>query len=291
MDPKNERIFILSILGLILLASFFSYHFFTFKHTQISKAKAFLAEHKVAMALDILENTRAKIKKKDLNLEMLMLYALIKSKRFKEADLQIENVEYVPKNYHEQFKEIIDILSVNEEPKLIAKLIAKSHKIKFDEDYFIDLSKQRTSLEAEMKILEEGLSYIREKLENHKSPKKKNEKELATRKLEDYILKRCVEDSNYYIGCQDYKTSLVYLEKAKKLKVINDSTLKDDYYFNLALTHKNLGNITQAWDNMQIAAKLGSSRAKSMIKALNEKYSPEDDKDKKKEPNKAPALY
>jgi hypothetical protein len=280
MDPKTERFFIVSILGVILLASAFSYHFFTFKHSQISKAKAFLAEHKVAMALDILEKTRAKLKKKDLNLEMLMLYALVKSKRFAEADLQIENVEYVPKNYHEQFKEIIDILSINEESKLIAKLIAKSHKIKFDEDYFIELSKQRNSLEAEMKILEEGLVYIREKLESHKSPKKKNDKELATRKLEDYIFKRCIEDSNYYIGCQDYKTSLIYLEKAKKLKVIGDSTLKDDYYFNLALTHKNLGNITQAWDNMQIAAKLGSSRAKSMIKALNEKFSPEDE-DKK----------
>jgi hypothetical protein len=277
MDPKNERIFILSTLALILLASAFSYHFFTFKHTQISKAKAFLAEHKVAMALDILEKTRAKIKKKDLNLEMLMLYALIKSKRFSEAELQIENVEYVPKSYNEQFKEIIDILSVNQEPRLIAKLIAKSHKIKFDEDYFIDLSKQRTSLEAEMKILEEGLLYIREKQKNHKSSKNKNYRQLATQKIEDYILKRCIEDSNYYIGCQDYKTSLFYLEKAKKLKVINASTLKDDYYFNLALTHKNLGNITQAWDNMQIAAKLGSSRAKSMIKALNEKYNTQDE--------------
>jgi hypothetical protein len=282
MDPKNERFFILSILALILLASAFSYYFFTFKHTQISKAKAYLAEHKVAMALDILEKTKARIKKRDLNLEMLMLYALVKSKRFKDAELQIENLDYVPKNYHEQFKEIIDILSINEEPVLIAKLIAKSHKIKFDEDYFIELSKQRNSLEAEMKILEEGLFYIREKLENHKNPKNKNYKELATRKLEDYILKRCVEDSNYYIGCQDYKTSLHYLEKAKKLKVINDSTLKDDYYFNLALTHKNLGNITQAWDNMQIAAKLGSSRAKYMIRSLNEKYSPDLDKLEKK---------
>lgn len=277
MDPKNERIFILSTLALILLASAFSYHFFTFKHTQISKAKAFLAEHKVAMALDILEKTRSKIKKKDLNLEMLMLYALIKSKRFSEAELQIENVEYVPKSYNEQFKEIIDILSVNEEPKLIAKLIAKSHKIKFDEDYFIDLSKQRTSLEAEMKILEEGLLYIREKQKNHKSSKNKNYRQLATQKIEDYILKRCIEDSNYYIGCQDYKTSLFYLEVAKKLKVINASTLKDDYYFNLALTHKSLGNITQAWDNMQIAAKLGSSRAKFMIRSLNEKYSNQND--------------
>jgi hypothetical protein len=280
MDPKNERIFILSILGLIVLASALSYHFFTFKHSQIAKAKAFLAEHKVAMALDILEQTRAKIKKKDLNLEMLMLYALVKSKRFTEADLQIENVEHVPKNYNKEFKEIIDILSINEEPKLIAKLIAKSHKIKFDEDYFIELSKQRNSLEAEMRILEEGLVYIREKLENHKSARKKINKELATRKLEDYILKRCVEDSNYYIGSQDYETSLYYLEKAKKLKVINNSTLKDDYYFNLALTHKNLGNITQAWDNMQIAAKLGSSRAKFMIRSLNEKYKPEKEEKK-----------
>jgi len=287
MDPKNERIFILSILGLIVLASALSYHFFTFKHSQIAKAKAFLAEHKVAMALDILEQTRAKIKKKDLNLEMLMLYALVKSKRFTEADLQIENVEHVPKNYNKEFKEIIDILSINEEPKLIAKLIAKSHKIKFDEDYFIELSKQRNSLEAEMRILEEGLVYIREKLENHKSARKKINKELATRKLEDYILKRCVEDSNYYIGCQDYETSLYYLEKAKKLKVINNSTLKDDYYFNLALTHKNLGNITQAWDNMQIAAKLGSSRAKFMIRSLNEKYKPE--KEEKKDQKQSQA--
>jgi hypothetical protein len=278
MDPKNERIFILTILVLIVLASALSYHFFTFKHTQIAKAKSFLAEHKVALALDILEKTRSKIKKKDLNLEMLTLYALVKSKRFTEAEIQIENVDHVPKNYNKEFKEIIDILSINEEPKLIAKLIAKSHKIKFDEDYFIELSKQRSSLEAEMRILEEGLTYIREKLENHKSARKKINKEQATRKLEDYILKRCVEDSNYYIGCQDYKTSLFYLEKAKKLKVINDSTLKDDYYFNLALTHKNLGNITQAWDNMQIAAKLGSSRAKFMIRSLNEKYKPEEEK-------------
>jgi len=287
MDPKNERIFILSVLGLIVLASALSYHFFTFKHSQISKAKAFLAEHKVAMALEILETTREKIKKKDLNLEMLMLYALVKSKRFSEADLQIENLDHVPKNYYNEFREIIDILSINEEPKLIAKLIAKSHKIKFDEDYFIELSKQRSSLEAEMRILEEGLIYIREKLENHKSARKKTNKELATRKLEDYILKRCVEDSNYYIGCQDYKTSLFYLEKAKKLKVINNSTLKDDYYFNLALTHKNLGNITQAWDNMQIAAKLGSSRAKFMIRSLNEKYKPEKEEKNSKKPAEA----
>lgn len=274
MDPRSERLFILATLGLIVLASCFTYHFFTYKQSQITKAKGYLAEHKVAMALQILNQAKSKIKNKDLNIEMLILYGLVKAKRFKEASAQLKNIDHIPQNYNKQFKEIIDILSINEEPKLIADLISKSYKIKFNEDYFINLSGQRNSLEAEMQILEEGLLYLRDRVERRKARKKKYKKDIGTRKLEDYILKRCIENSNVYIGSKDYKQALVYLEKAKKLKVLNHSTLKDDYYFNLAVVHKNLGNITQAWDSMQISAKLGNSRAKSMLKALNENYVP-----------------
>lgn len=276
MSPKYERIFVILSLILVLLASYFFYNFLTFKSNQINTAQRLLSEYKVSKALQILNNLKSKLSGKDIHVEFLTLYALVKAKKFKDAEEQLNELERISKKYKDKVSELVEVLDVNDQIKLINKLIAKSPALRFSEDYFIELSAQRNSLDAEMQVLQNGLKYLRDLKYKDKQIKKrnKNKEEVATRKIENYTLKRCIENSNIFMGTKQYKTAMAYLNKAKNLNIVENSTYKDDYYYNLALVYKNQGEFALAWDNMKLSAKLGNERAKSMITALNKRYRP-----------------
>lgn len=273
MNPKLERIIITITLLLTLVASYFTYHTITYKSSKLSKAKEYIAEFKIAKALEILNKIKIK-GNADEELDALILYALVKAKRFEEASKQVAEIKFIPKKLEKNTLEMISLTSVHNEVDLMIKIIDKSKKLKLDEDFFISLSQERNSLNTEMQVLEKGyyyLSSIRKKLREKKS-KKANE--ISISRIETFILERCIDNANIFMGSGDYKSALFYLNKAKNLGVLKTSPLKDDYYYNLALVHKKLGNSDQAWDNMQISAKLGNERAKSMIRSIEQSYIP-----------------
>ncbi len=259
---------------LILFAAYFFYNLLSFKSNQIDKVQKLLTEYKVSKALQVLNSLKTKLSNKDNHVEFLTLYALIKAKKFTDAEAQLGEIKTISKDYKNKVSELIEILDLHDQITLVNQLIAKSPELRFSEDYFIDLSAQRSSLDAELQVLENGLHYLRSLKYQDKQVKKrvKNQSEVNTRKIENYTLKRCIENANVFLATKQYKVAKSYLDKASKLKIIDNSSYKDDYYYNLAMVYKNQGEFALAWDNMKLSAKLGNERAKSMIAALNKRY-------------------
>lgn len=273
MNPKLERLIITVTLVLALIASYFIYHTLTYKKSKLNSAKQLIAEFKISKALETLNKIKAKGSKDD-ELDSLIFYALVKAKRFEEAEKQAEEITEIPKNFKESSLEMISLLSVHNKIDLIDLVVERSYKLNLDENFFIKLSQERNSLNTEMQVLEKGLSYLNGLRAKYKEKKSKKANDIASSKIEAFILERCIDNSNIFMGSGDYKSALFYLNKAKYLGVLKTSPLKDDYYYNLALVHKQLGNTEEAWNNMQISAKLGNERAKSMIQSLNSSYVP-----------------
>ena len=267
MSPNNERIIVTLVLILLLAGSVALYDGLTFKANNLKEAEQLLKEFKIAKAQEILEKVKLRIKKKDKEVDSLMFYSLVKAGKYNEAEKFIDKeLESVPQNFGLKFIELIDLLNVNDRSTLIVKLIDKSESLKLNQDFFINASQRRNDVTQEFSILETGLKYLRS-LQYKQNQKSKEE--LATDRLEDYILRRCIEVSNIFIGSKNIKIALDYLNKAQVLKVLGNSSLKDDYYLNLALVYKEMGETDKAWDNMQLAAKLGNDKAKDLLKSLN----------------------
>ncbi len=269
MSPKTERIIVTLVLILFLVGAIGLYDLLSFKSSNLKKAEQLLKEYKVARAQEILEKTKKRIKKKDKEVDSLIFYVLVKSGKYNEADKFIDTeLEAIPQSFGLKFIELIDILNVHDRNTLIVKLIDKAQSLKLDQDFFINASQRRNDTAQEFSILETGLKYLRDS-----KYKQKNKKaEVPTNKLEDYTLRRCIEISNIYIGSKNNQTALDYLNKAQALKVLSNPKLKDDYYLNLALVYKEMGEQDKAWENMQLAAKLGNDKAKDMLKRLDKNY-------------------
>lgn len=267
MSPNNERIIVTLVLILLLAGSVALYDGLTFKANNLKEAEQLLKEFKIAKAQEILEKVKLRIKKKDKEVDSLMFYSLVKAGKYNEAEKFIDKeLESVPQSFGLKFIELIDLLNVNDRSTLIVKLIDKSESLKLNQDFFINASQRRNDVTQEFSILETGLKYLRSL---QYKQKQKSKEELATDRLEDYILRRCIEVSNIFIGSKNIKIALDYLNKAQVLKVLGNSSLKDDYYLNLALVYKEMGETDKAWDNMQLAAKLGNDKAKDLLKSLN----------------------
>ena len=267
MSPNNERIIVTLVLILLLAGSVALYDGLTFKANNLKEAEQLLKEFKIEKAQEILEKVKLRIKKKDKEVDSLMFYSLVKAGKYNEAEKFIDKeLESVPQNFGLKFIELIDLLNVNDRSTLIVKLIDKSESLKLNQDFFINASQRRNDVTQEFSILETGLKYLRSL---QYKQKQKSKEELATDRLEDYILRRCIEVSNIFIGSKNIKIALDYLNKAQVLKVLGNSSLKDDYYLNLALVYKEMGETDKAWDNMQLAAKLGNDKAKDLLKSLN----------------------
>jgi tetratricopeptide (TPR) repeat protein len=268
MNPRNERIIVTLVLIGLLVGAVALYDGLTYKANNIKQAEQLLKEFKIAKAQEILEQTKKRIKKKDAEVDSLMFYSLVKAAKYDDATKFIDKeLESVPQSFGLKFIELIDILNANDRSALILKLIDKSQSLKLDQDFFINASQRRNDVSQEFSILETGLKYLRS------SRYKKNKKEaLPSDKLEDYILRRCIEVSNIFIGSKNNQIALDYLIKAQTLSVLNNASMKDDYYLNLALAYKEKGDTDKAWDNMQMAAKLGNDKAKDMLKKLDKNY-------------------
>ncbi len=269
MNPKTERIIVTLVLILLLVGAIALYDTLSFKSANLKQAEELLKEYKVAKAQDILEKTKLRIKKKDKEVDSLIFYVLVKSGKYNEADKFIDTeLEAIPQSFGLKFIELIDLLNINDRSTLIVKLIDKAQSLKLDQDFFINASQRRNDVAQEFSILETGLKYLRDS----KYKQKNKKSEASTNKLEDYTLKRCIEVANIYIGTKNNQTALDYLNKAQALKILSNPTLKDDYYLNLALVYKEMGEQDKAWDNMQLAAKLGNEKAKDMLQKLDKNY-------------------
>ena len=274
MSPRNERIIVTFVLIVLLVGAIALYDGLSFKSSNLKQAEQLLKEFKTAKAQEILEKTKLRIKKKDKDVDSLMFYSLVKAAKYNEADKFIDKeLESVPQSFGLKFIELIDLLNANDRSTLIVKLIDKSQSLKLDQDFFINASQRRNDVTQEFSILETGLKYLRS------SKYKKNKKEtVLSDKLEDYILRRCIEVSNIFIGSKNNQIALDYLIKAQTLSVLNNAAMKDDYYVNLALAYKEKGDMDKAWDNMQLAAKLGNDKAKDMLKKLDKNYKEPEEK-------------
>lgn len=269
MDPRTERFAVTIFLIVLLIGSFVFYDLLTFKSSTIRKATQYLKEYRTAKALEVLEAAQKRSQGKDKDLNVVTLYSLIRSSKFSEAEKFLDkDVEYLPKEFKKNFYELIEILELNERSKLIISLINKAQKLKLEEDFFIDTSKRRETPYEEFQILEAGLNYY----QSSKNKKKKNDDETKAsgKKLQDYVLKRCIEVAGNYLGSKNPREALKYLEKADALKLLKNSSRKADYYYTLALAQKNLGSIDKARDYMELAAKLGNKSAKNIIKEGSE---------------------
>jgi tetratricopeptide (TPR) repeat protein len=263
MNPKFERIIVTITLVLVLLASYFIYHTISYRNSQMATAKNLITQFKIAKALDILNEIKTKGAKNE-ELDSLILYALIKAKKYEDAKVHIQNLQSIPKSFSKKGLEIISHLSIHDHVELLSSTITRSLALELDENFFINISQERNSLSTEMQILEDGLAYIRRRQEL----KENKNREIPSLNIERFILERCIDNANVYMGTGDFKSALFYLNKAKNLGVVTTDSLKDDYYYNLSLVHKALGNKEEAWDNMQISAKLGNERAKDILRTL-----------------------
>ncbi len=273
MNPKTERIIVTLVLILTLIGAIFLYDVLSFKGTNLKRAEELLKEYKVAKAQELLEATKKRIKHKDKEVDSLIFYVLVKSGKYNEADKFIDTeLEAIPQSFGLKFIELIDLLNIHDRSTLIVKLIDKSQSLKLDQDFFINASQRRNDVAQEFSILETGLKYLRDS--KYKQKNKNKKAEVLTNKLEDYTLRRCIEIANIYIGSKNNQLALDYLNKAQALKILTNPALKDDYYLNLALVYKEMGEQDKAWDNMQLAAKLGNDKAKDMLKRLDKNYTP-----------------
>lgn len=267
MSPNNERIVVTLVLILLLVGSVAVYDGLTFKANNLKEAEQLLKEFKIARAQEVLEKTKLRIKKKDKEVDSLMFYSLVKAGKYNEADKFIDKeLESVPQSFGLKFVELIDLLNINDRSALIVKLIDKSESLKLDQDFFINASQRRNDVTQEFSILETGLKYLKSSKYKQKN---RTKDDVQTDRLEDYILRRCIEVSNIFMNPKSINIALEYLNKAQALKVLGNSQLKDDYYLNLALVYKEMGEMDKAWENMQLAAKLGNDKAKDLLKSLN----------------------
>lgn len=283
MDPRTERFAVTVFLIVLLVGSFVFYDLLTYKSSTIKKATQYLKEYKTAKAIEVLAEAQKRTHGKDKDLNVVVLYSLIRSSKFSEAEKFLEkDVEYLPKEFKKNFYELIEILELNDRSKLIIMLINKAQRLKLEEDFFINTSKRRETPYEEFQILEAGLNYYR--AAKSKEKKDDDEPKVFGNKLQDYVLKRCIDVAGNYLGSKNPREALKYLEKAETLKLLKNSSRKDDYYYTLALTQKNLGNIDKARDYMELAAKLGNKDAKEIIKqnSPDNESEEEDTKDEQK---------
>lgn len=235
----------------------------------IDEVQKLLREYKTAKALNILEQLKGSSQAKDKDLDTLIFYTLVKSKNFNAATDTIKRIEYIPKKFSGDFNEIIEILTANNSSDLIALTLPKAFKLDLDENFFIDLANNINSLSAETRILEAGLDYY------NKSSKSIGKDRFDHKKLKEYIVKRYLDIAEMNIGANKANEALNTLKRLENLGLINNSPQKSDYYLSLAMIYKALNQHDLAWDNVQLSAKLGNDRAKSMINSLDRKYKSE----------------
>lgn len=256
MNPRTEKAFAIFLAILLLLATISTYNVFTFKHRQINRACQLMKEYKTAKAIEILDKLKSKYKNKDKDLDSLYFYALIKAKKFDQAERQIKNIDEISERFKDNFVEIIDLLSTYYKTNLMTEFIRKSKNMNFTEDFFIKLSANSRSFEAESKILVQGLSYLRASNKN------------KAEKLEKYIFDRYIEIAKIAMSHEDFVLATSYMTKLKELKVILNEKDQQDFFLTLGDIYKKSKNPDLARENYQMAAQAGSKKAEKLVNTL-----------------------
>lgn len=260
-DQIKNKILAVILVILVSVLGYFTYNQLNYKNIQINKALKKLEEFRAAKALDILLEAQSKTKNKDNDVNFLVIYVYGKSNQFEIVKEQLESLEEVPKSYEDEFFELIEVLQANDQVDLINSLVHKSKNIAITQDYLINLSKKRNSINEELKILESSVEYL-------------NTREQDTNQIESYLLKRYLEIGNIYQGNRQFQSALNYLLKAKALKVAKNSPYEDELYLNIGLTYKGLEKFHEAWLNIRKSADMGNTRAKDIINRLGSRYVP-----------------
>lgn len=259
---KDRILFSLFILVLLVL-TYFSLHFFNPKRSAINEAKGLLKEFKAHKAVDILKNAKDKVKKSDTELDAFIFYALVKANEFKEANTYLKKIKVFPYMENNELEDMLTILSENEQNAMLISLIQKLGYAKLNEDFFIKLSSEKNSIEIEMQILDEALKYLRR---TKKAAKKKmNGGQVPTGKIEEYLVSRSIDCANIFFAREDYVTAKKYLEKPIELNILENSTLKDRLYYDLAFAYEKLGDSEQAQKYLETSARLGNQEAKDAL--------------------------
>lgn len=256
----------LGIIVLILI-TLFVFQLFT-QSLAIKQAGNYLREFKTAKALEIL--TKAQGNRKNESLQFLIVYAMAKTNQFETATKEIETVKNFPAKYQAEFWQFMKLLSLKDQTDLMIQSLSKAKKINLSENNLIKLSKERDTVDEELKFLEAATTYLTDK-EKTKYGKKH---QVTTRKIQSYLLKRYLEVSEIARANKKNNKSLEYLKRAKNLSILDSSQFIDDYYLSLGLTYRALKLNTQAWQYIKKSAAMGNTRAEDMINQVNYRYIP-----------------
>ena len=268
----------------------FTFAFFLFTklddRRDIKEIEASIKEYRFAKALEY--SKQAKNKQAPLAMKQLVFYAAIKAKEFKLAREILANVKNFDKDFKKRFYQIVKILYVEDKPKLLSKVLNKSAKIGLDQNYLITLSRKQENVEKEMQVLLMGRELLLKFQEDLVAEEKLAEaKMVKIDKLENYILERYMNQASLFIAHKDYKSALLQLEKARDLKILDETNdvsvngeeafieykeQKSEYKYLLGTIYKFLGDRNKAWDLIQISASLGNIQAQDAIEQAKRRY-------------------
>lgn len=264
----RSRLILIAVTFVLLgSAIFFTYQQLTYKSRRISEAEKLFTEFRTAQALETLLDAKNKSNKKEPDLDWLLTYAYINSKRYEEAKKIIAGLEQIPEKYKRKFVSASQTLNNQDRPDLLRELIPKAKKLDLKSDFFLRQSRKRNSIDEELRILEAGHTYLKENKDQ-----KQIQHHLSI--LENHLLRRYLEIANIYIGNANYKEAVEYLSKATELEVSEDSPYKSELHYNLGLAYKNLKQYSEAWGHIKISAELGNGRAKTMMNGIRRNYVP-----------------
>lgn len=286
----NKLVTIVLTLIIGLLAGFLYFRFDS--RREIKLAERYIKEYRFAKALDLLNESKKRNKKVNVELQQLLFYAAIKAKNFNTANVIIDDIQSFEVSFKKKFYEIVKVLYKKEQDELLQKLLARSSKIKLEQDYLISLSKKQKNLEKEMQVLLMGRKLFLDIKEDLLQKKKIKEAEaIKIDKLEKYILDRYMNQANLFIAHQNYKSALEQMKKAQELSILeevisandNGQVLarkteveykkeKADYKYLLGTIYKFLGNKEKAWNLIRESAALDNLQAKDSLEQAKRKY-------------------
>lgn len=249
----------------------------------VKLAESYIKEYRFAKALDLL----TKNPNPSPELRQLLFFAAIKAKNFKTAEVILEDIEAFDASFKKNFYEIIKLLYKKDEDTLITKVLARSSKIKLEQDYLISLSKKQKNIDKEMQILLMGRKLFLDIKEDLLAKKKIKEAEaIKINKLEKYILERYMNQANLFIAHQNYKSALEQMKEAELLTILAEEEVLDEknkssikfktekaqYKYLLGTIYKFLGQKKLAWDLIKESAVLGNLQARDSIEQARRRY-------------------
>lgn len=257
----KERIFFFLFILVLCILTYFSLDFFNPKKIALKEAQSYLKQFKPYKAVEILIEAKKKIKKNDKELDAYIIYALAKAGNFTEAENFFRGLKNFPYLESNDLKDLIKVLSVNNQNQMLAQIITELNYPALDEEFFIKLSSEKNNPEEEMEILDLGLQYLLEM----KQYGKKHYKKLSTANIQEYYTSRCIDIGNIFLAQEEYEKAKDYFEKPINRDILDSSSYEDRLYFDLAYTYEKLGDSDKAHELLEMSAKLGNKDAQEVL--------------------------